>query len=159
MANAGITWTSLTKPKIRAALIDLSGTLHIEDQLLPGALEGVERLRETGILLRFVTNTTKESRYSLMNRLVKLGFKIEEREMLTSLTAAKIKVEKDKLRPLFFLEDSALEEFSTVPIDNYDSVVVGLSPKCFDHESMSKAMNVLIDGGRLIAIHKARQVR
>merc|ERR1719431_1452076 len=114
MANVGDTITTTTK--LRAALIDLSGTIHIEDQLLPGALEGVKHLRENGFLLRFVTNTTKESRYSLMNRLHKLGFDIEEREMLTSLTAAKMKVEKDKLRPLFFLEDSALEEFSDVPI-------------------------------------------
>ena len=144
------------KTRIRAALIDLSGTLHIEDKLLPGALEGVKLLRENDIRVRFVTNTTKESRHSLLQRLHHLGFDIADDEIMTSLTAAKLKVETEKLRPLLFLERSALEEFDEVPTDDFDSVVVGLAPDCFNHESMSKAMNVLLDGGRLIAIHKAR---
>ena len=142
--------------KLRAALIDLSGTLHIEDQILPGALEGVDLLRKNNILLKFVTNTTKESRHSLLKRLRHLGFEISDDEILTSLTAAKLKVESENLRPLLFLEESAKEEFDDIPTRDFDSVVIGLAPNCLNHESMSMAMNVLLDGGRLIAIHKAR---
>ena len=45
----------------RAFLIDLSGTLHIENLALPGAIEAVKRLKEAKIPCLFVTNTTKVS--------------------------------------------------------------------------------------------------
>ena len=150
--------TTTMSAKWRAALIDLSGTVHIEDQILPGAKEGIELLRKNGVPLKFVTNTTKESCLSLIQRLRRLGLDISDDEILTSLTAAKMKVEEQRLRPLFFLEDSALEEFDEVPTSEFDSVVVGLAPHRFNHESLSEAMNVLLDGGKLIAIHKARFV-
>lgn len=69
------------------------------------------RLRQSGLLLRFITNTTKESKSSLLARLTRMGFTVESKEVFTSLTAAKSLVEKKKLRPLLFLEDSVLEDF------------------------------------------------
>ena len=44
-------------------LIDLSGTIHIEDNVIPGAIEAVKLLRQNKIPFLFVTNTTKV-RYS-----------------------------------------------------------------------------------------------
>ena len=69
------------------------------------------RLRQSGLRLRFITNTTKESKSSLLAHLTRMGFTVEAKEVFTSLTAAKTLVEKKKLRPLLFLEDSVLEDF------------------------------------------------
>jgi len=44
--------------------IDLSGTLHVEDSPANGAAAALKRLREAGLVLRFVSNTSKESRAS-----------------------------------------------------------------------------------------------
>ena len=44
-----------------ALMIDLSGTIHIENQAVEGAVEAVDRLKARGIPHLFVTNTTKES--------------------------------------------------------------------------------------------------
>lgn len=41
-----------------AALIDLNGTLHVEDMAIPRAAEALERLRKIRPV-KFVTNTTK----------------------------------------------------------------------------------------------------
>jgi ribonucleotide monophosphatase NagD (HAD superfamily) len=50
--------------QIHAVLIDLSGTLHIEDQATEGAVQALSRLQEhPDIALKFVTNTTKVSRF------------------------------------------------------------------------------------------------
>ena len=40
-------------------LIDLSGTIHIEDKVIQGSIEAVNLLRRNGIPFLFVTNTTK----------------------------------------------------------------------------------------------------
>ena len=44
---------------IRALLIDLSGTIHVENEVIPGAVEAVKRLRDAKVPIKFVTNTTK----------------------------------------------------------------------------------------------------
>lgn len=46
--------------KRSVVLIDLNGTLHIEDMAIPGAREALERLRRIRAV-KFVTNTTKVS--------------------------------------------------------------------------------------------------
>ena len=46
---------------IRALLVDLSGTIHVENEVIPGAVEAVKKLRDAKVPLKFVTNTTKVS--------------------------------------------------------------------------------------------------
>ncbi len=43
----------------KAFLIDLSGTLHIENKALPGAIDAVQMIKASKIPCLFVTNTTK----------------------------------------------------------------------------------------------------
>ena len=46
--------------KLKAILIDLSGTLHIEDHAIPGAVEALKKLISSNeYAIKFVTNTTK----------------------------------------------------------------------------------------------------
>ena len=70
------------------------------------------RLRSAPVAVKFVTNTTKECKRNLLERLRKLNFDIQEQEIFTSLTAARNLLEQRKVRPLLLVEDSALEDFS-----------------------------------------------
>lgn len=48
---------------VKALMIDLSGTVHVESSPILGAVEAVQRLKEYGrIPFKFVTNTTKVKR-------------------------------------------------------------------------------------------------
>ena len=49
--------SALSKP--RAMFIDLSGTIHIEDKIIPGSIEALKRLKEWNFPHLFVTNTSK----------------------------------------------------------------------------------------------------
>lgn len=69
------------------------------------------RLRGTSVMVRFVTNTTKESKQDLLERLKKLEFDISEDEIFTSLTAARNLVEQKEVRPLLLVDDRALPDF------------------------------------------------
>ncbi|XP_013408595.1 haloacid dehalogenase-like hydrolase domain-containing protein 2 [Lingula anatina] len=145
-----------TVPKVEAVLIDLSGTLHIEDTAIPNAADALKRLKSSGVKVRYVTNTTKEPKRLLHNRLTQLGFAIQLEEIFTSLTAARNLVEARKIRPLCFLEDEAKEDFEGIGVEDPNAVVVGLAPSYFNYEPLNKAFNLLIEGASLIAIHKAR---
>lgn len=72
------------------------------------------RLRQhdhNAIKLKFVTNTTKESKAALLKRLLEIGFDISESEVFTSLTAARKLVDRKQLRPFLLLDDRAMEDF------------------------------------------------
>ena len=72
-----------------ALMLDLSGTVHVEDKLLPGVQEAVSKVRAMGIPIQFVTNTSKESLVSLGDRIRKAGLQLDNDAIFTSLTAAK----------------------------------------------------------------------
>ncbi|XP_056146957.1 haloacid dehalogenase-like hydrolase domain-containing protein 2 [Lampris incognitus] len=141
---------------LKAVLIDLSGTLHIEDTAVPGAQEALNKLRQTSLAVKFVTNTTKECKRNLLERLQGLKFDVQEKEIFTSLTAARRLLVQQQHRPLLLLEDSALEDFTGIDTSDPNAVVVGLAPDHFDYQSLNKAFRLILDGAPLIAVHKAR---
>ena len=75
--------------KVSALMLDLSGTVHIDDKLLPGVQEAIAKVRSMGIPIQFVTNTSKESLMSLGERIRKAGLQVDNDAIFTSLTAAK----------------------------------------------------------------------
>lgn len=144
--------------QIRMVLIDLSGTLHIDNTAIPGAVEALNRLRSANIPLKFVTNTTKESSNFLYNRLTKLGFEINKDEIFSSLAAARKLIVSRKLNPMLLIDSAANEDFEDLikSDEKLDAVVVGLAPNKFHYEELNKAFRLLLDGAPLIAIHKGR---
>ncbi|TRY79757.1 hypothetical protein TCAL_10790, partial [Tigriopus californicus] len=164
--------------KIKALLIDLSGTIHIDNEAIPGAVQAVQLLREHKIPFQFVTNTTKESQIRLCHRLNKLGFDVTSQEIYSSLSAAKRLIVSQELRPMLLLEEEALEVHSgsrtdlrlslnkvqcqfnlDVSTDNPNAVVIGLAPSKFNYNTLTEAFNLVLGGASLIAIHKARYFR
>ncbi|KAK2720710.1 hypothetical protein QYM36_004560 [Artemia franciscana] len=115
-------------------------------------------LRVAGLKVRFVTNTTKESKGFLLNRLNKLGFAIEGSEIFSSLTAARQLIEKKKSNPILLLENEALEDFKGIPTKEGqpNCVVIGLAPSMFTYEVLNTAFRAVLDGATIIAIHKGR---
>jgi HAD superfamily hydrolase (TIGR01458 family) len=72
----------------QAVLLDLEGTLYNGDRAIPGAVEAVARTREAGMLVRYVTNTTRLSRAALLDKLCRMGLEVREEELFTAVTAA-----------------------------------------------------------------------
>lgn len=107
--------------------------------------------------IRFVTNTTKESRLSLTHRLTDvLGFNIGQHEIYSSLSAAVDYVKSNQLNPFYLLSKDARTDFPVATSSSHDSVVVGLAPDEFFYENLNTAFNVLRSHPRLIAIHEGK---
>ncbi|XP_068608800.1 haloacid dehalogenase-like hydrolase domain-containing protein 2 [Brachionichthys hirsutus] len=141
---------------LKAVLVDLSGTLHVEDTAVPGAQDALNRLRQAPVAVKFVTNTTKESKNKLMERLQRLDFTLQETEIFTSLSAARSLLEQRQHRPLLLVDDGALEDFTGIDTSEPNAVVVGLAPDRFNYRTLNEAFRLILDGAPLIAIHKAR---
>lgn len=145
-----------TRRALKAVLVDLSGTLHVEDAAVPGAQEALKRLRDASLIIRFVTNTTKESKRDLLARLKKLEFDISEEEIFTSMIAARNLVKEKQVRPMLLVHDQALPDFKGIQTHDPNAVVIGLAPEHFHYKTLNEAFRLVLEGAPLIAIHKAR---
>src|SRR5688572_28086720 len=94
---------------IRAVLLDLAGVVYQGDQPLPGAVAAVGALRDAGLPLRFLTNTTRTPRRELLLRLEAMGVPLAEAELFTPAQAANDWLRTRKLSA-YLLVHSALEE-------------------------------------------------
>ncbi|KAJ2811659.1 hypothetical protein H4S07_001914 [Coemansia furcata] len=142
---------------IKGVLLDLSGTLHIDNAVTLRAVEALRLLRDTGIKVRFVTNSTKTSDERLYAKLSKLGFDLSPSEIFTSLSAAKRLVQQRNYRPLLILKDEALEQFTDIRQDApYNAVIIGLAPSKLDYQHMNSAFTALLGGADLVGIHRAK---
>ena len=103
------------------------------------------RLRGSGLKLRFITNTTQESKRTLLGRLNDIGFDINEDEVFTSLSAARQLVQRRQLRPMLLLQPDAVQDFEGIERRDPNCVVVGLAPDCFNYEQLNKAFRYAIN--------------
>ncbi|KAJ8907636.1 hypothetical protein NDN08_007745 [Rhodosorus marinus] len=142
---------------IKLALIDISGTLHVGSQAIQGGPPALKKLREAGVTVKFVTNTSKESSTDLHSQLTGLGYDVAREDIHSSLGAASLLVRKMDLHPLLLLSESARMDFEKdYDYSCADSVVVGLGPERLTYEWLNRAFRILDKGGQLIAAHDGR---
>lgn len=139
----------------RAVLIDLAGVLHVGDCALPSAAEALKRLRASGLGLRFLTNTTRSPRRTIVARLRALGFELDEAEVLTASQAARQVVAERGLRPHYLVHPDIADEMGSSAPDP-DAVVIGDAGPHFSFDRLNAAFRLLIDGRPLIAMARNR---
>src|SRR3954465_6063966 len=69
---------------MEAVLIDIDGVLTVSWRPLPGAVAAVTRLREAGLKVALLTNTTSRTRASIAETLAGAGFPVEVDDVLTA---------------------------------------------------------------------------
>jgi len=131
--------------------IDLSGTLHVGRQPLPGAIEAVARLRREGFRVRFVSNTSSKGRRRLLAALRDMGFDIAYEELFTAPLVVHRYLQRHKLRPYLLVHPDLMEEFADLPQQDPDAVVVGCALDHFTYTNLNKAFQLLKRGCPLIA--------
>lgn len=168
--------------QIRAVLIDLSGTLHVGDKPIAGAVDACRRLQSLGVPVKYLTNTSKTSSSALLKQLRDIGFDnlaVPDGSIMTSTTAARNMLIRHKLRPLCLVENVLMDDLTNVQTDSSDPncVLVGLAPNAFCYGRLNEAFRLLMklkderDTGHsnndesgspispLIAIHRGKYLR
>ena len=117
---------------IRCFMLDMDGTFYLGEKILPGSLDFINRLKETGRDFLFLTNNSSHNAKYYVKRLGRMGLEVDEKHILTSGEAtAAIVLDKFPQKRAFVLGNEFLmEELSEagVLIDqrNPDYVRVGL---------------------------------
>ena len=146
----------------RSVLLDLDGVLYVEDEPIEGALEAVAALRDRGLRLRFVTNTTSRPRRDILARLERLGIPVPERELVTP---ARLAVEHclaaARRRALLLMRDEVKADLAGLQEvrEGADVVVIGDLGEDFGYRVLNQAFRELLAGAELVALQKNRYWR
>lgn len=144
---------------VRALLLDLDGVLYVEDRPIEGAVEAVAALRDAGLGLRFVTNTTQRSRAHTLDKLERLGMPVAPDELITPAVLA---VEHCRARGhdrvALLMADDVKPDFTGLSEadDRVDAVIVGDLGERFDYAVLNHAFRLLVDGAELVALQRNR---
>jgi HAD superfamily hydrolase (TIGR01458 family) len=142
----------------RAVLFDIDGVLTVSWQPLPGAAAAVDRIRDLGWKVAFVTNTTSTPRRGIAERLEGAGFSVEPDEIFTAplATATYLRAHHPGARCLL-VNSGAIEddlEGITTATDEVEVVVTGGAGPDIGYDVLNQAYRALVEGAPLVAMHR-----
>ncbi len=144
---------------VKGILFDLDGVLFVGKDPIEGAINVVKSVRSKGIVCRFVTNTSTLSISSLQNKLMDLGFEVNENEIISAPQAALLYLKSlNNVTVRLVLADDVKTDFHSLNQrdDNPDYILIGDIGKNWSYELLNSIFSSLTHGSRLIAIHKNR---
>jgi HAD superfamily hydrolase (TIGR01458 family) len=147
---------------VRGLLLDLEGVLYEGSRTIADATDTVRALRHTGLILRFLTNTTTRARRAIAARLVDMGIDAVAAHVFSPAIAAQTYLAGQNLHRLSLACPEALrEDFAEFEIDDDDpqAVILGDLYKGFDWDLLNRVFRQLAAGARLVALHKNRYTR
>ncbi len=143
-------------------VIDLDGVIWLAGEPIDGVGAAVERLRERGVRVLFVTNNAEPTVAQLVQRLARAGIEAGAEDLVTSAHAAASLV--DAAQTVLAVGgpgvDEALQARGTSVVHagaagaaDADAVVVGLTHD-FDYEVLAAAATAVRRGARLIGTNE-----
>ena len=161
----GIGLTKLNPAPMENAIIDLDGTVYRSQTAIPGAREGIESLRDGGVDIVFVTNSSTKTRETCRDRLTSLGIETAVDDILTSasVTAAYVTQEYPTASVLTIGSPALDHEFSAADANLTDDptdaevLVVG-KDKSFDFETLTRGLRAIESGARFVGTNEDRKV-
>ena len=143
----------------KGALLDLGGVVYVGDMLLPGAVEALGRLRDAGIAIRFLTNTTRQSHRKLLEKLRSMGLSVAEEELFTPALAARRAIESQGLSPHLLIHPELEEDFAGLPSEGRAALVVGDCGEGFTYAALNSAFRAIEHGAEFLALANNRSFR
>ncbi len=144
---------------IHGLLFDLDGVLYVGEKVIDHAVESVANIRKLGFPCRFITNTSTLSNNALHNKLTGYGFDIDPDEIISAPRAALIYLQQfnDPVCRLVLSSDvkTDFQQFRQSDA-RADFVIIGDIGNAWSYSLLNSIFHQLINGARLIAIHKNR---
>lgn len=143
--------------EVKCFLLDMDGTIYLDNEVIDGAIDAVNRMREKGRVI-FLTNNSSKSKDAYIDRLCALGFNATADEVFTSGNATAEYLNafyKDKEIFLFGTKSLA-DEFRLAGIkltDERPDLIVLAFDITFDYDRLELMCNYIREGVPYIATH------
>lgn len=146
---------------VKAVLIDIDGVLTVSWHALPGAAGAMARLRELGVGIRLVTNTTSRTRAWMATRLSAQGFPVHPEDILTApgLTARYLNERYPGARCLVLNSGDLRKDLPGVMLvgpeaAEVDVVVLGGAGPEFGYQILDRIFSHVSGGAALVSMNR-----
>jgi len=146
----------MNKLDIELFLLDMDGTIYLDNELFDGSLDFINTLINKNIKYVFLTNNSSSSLQNYVNKLKRIGVPATEENIFTSGMAMGVYLNQNHPnKKVYLVGTKALKnELSTYKInlvdDNPDIVVIGFDRE-LTYEKLEKACKYLDDGAIFLA--------
>ena len=143
---------------IRCFMLDMDGTFYLGENILPGSLDFIKHLKDTGRDFLFLTNNSSHNAKYYVKRLSRMGLETDENHILTSGQAtAAIVVDRFPGKRAFVLGNEFLiEELSEngvlIDQEHPDYVIIGYDTT-LNYAKMTAVCDFVRAGLPYIATH------
>lgn len=147
---------------IKHYMLDMDGTIYLENQLIDGALEFLKHLSSCGKDYVFLTNNSSKNPKNYIAKLAELGIKAELNQIYTSGTATIEYLKKEFPQSHIYLlgNDNLKEQFESEGIIFYDEgsnidktiVVLGFDTS-LTYDKLNTACDLIRRGATFVATH------
>jgi HAD superfamily hydrolase (TIGR01458 family) len=153
----------LTPSQYRALLVDIDGVLVVSWNALTGATRALLDLRDHGMGVRFLTNTTSRTRHGITSGLRDAGFDVEPDEVITAVGATADYLARHHPNARCYLLNSGdiaadLPDVDLVEerteAEDVDVVVIGGAGVEFSYAALNHAVGCVLGGAALLAMHR-----
>ena len=140
-------------------LFDLNGVFYEDENIISGANETIDWLKKNSIPHKFISNNSTLSRKLFVEKLKKIGLKINISDVITSNYAGVLTIKKMGLKncKLIMTEEAKLD-YKKFQLQNkkIDGIVIGDIGEKWSFSLMNELMNDVISGAEIIALHKGK---
>lgn len=136
----------------RGVLLDLAGVIYDSETAIPGGIDALARLRQAGLAIRFVSNTTRSSKQGVLERLEAMGLTVTKAEVFTPAHAAREWLLRNGCAPHLLVHPGLAPEFDELPDRDKRAVIVGDAGDAFTYAALNDAFRELSAGAELLAL-------
>ncbi|XP_056626452.1 phospholysine phosphohistidine inorganic pyrophosphate phosphatase [Triplophysa dalaica] len=133
---------------VKGVILDMCGVLYDSGEgggkPIPGSVEAVERLMGSGLIVRFCTNETQNTREKFVQKLKRMGFNISVSHVFSPAPALLRILRERGLQPHLLVHDDLMAEFDGVEMTSPNCVVIGDAAERFSYQNLNEAFGVLI---------------
>ena len=143
--------------KIKLFVLDMDGTICLDNDVFDGAVDAVERMKKQGRVL-FLTNNSSKTPDGYVEKLNKMGFNVTLDNIYTSAMAATgyLKTYYADKKIYLFANKAVKEEFIRMGIkseeENPELVVIAFNTE-FYYDELEKLCNFIREGVPFICTH------
>jgi HAD superfamily hydrolase (TIGR01458 family) len=145
---------------VHGVLLDIDGVLTVSWDPLPGAVDAVRAVRDAGLPLVLLTNTTSRTRDRIAALLADAGFPVGSDDILTpaAAAAAHLRDHHNGARCLLLTSGDIAEDLDGVhlvgPDEEPDVVLLGGAGPEFGYAQLNAVFGHLQRGAELVAMHR-----
>ncbi|MBS3815102.1 MAG: phosphoglycolate/pyridoxal phosphate family phosphatase [Hadesarchaea archaeon] len=147
--------------EIEALILDMDGVIYLGETPIEGAKEAIDKLREQGKELIFMTNNSTKTRSDYVEKLESLGIKTTKEEIITSAYATATYLQKNsgENKKVFVIGEEGLKSelreagfkvLSKNEASNAAFVITGMD-RNLNYSKITAGLNAILNGAEFIA--------